>query len=66
MRKIGMWMQDKPKNQQRLAVDLAGLIDILPAESFLPFMDAFWKTMAREWNGIDALRYVKDTGVVTL
>lgn len=50
-------MQDKPRNQQRLAVDLAGLVDVVSHEAFIPFLDAFWKTMAREWKGIDALRY---------
>lgn len=54
---LGMWMQDKPRNQQRLAIDLAGLVDIVTEDMFVPFLDAFWKTMAREWKGIDALRY---------
>lgn len=53
----GMWMSDKPLIQQRLAVDLAALVDTLHPEIILPFLDAFWKTMAREWNGIDVLRY---------
>ena len=52
-----MWMSDKPRNQQQLARDLAGLIDVLPQEVVIPFLDAFWKTMAREWNGIGQLRY---------
>ena len=52
-----MWMSDKPLIQQRLAVDLAALVDTLHPESVLPFLNAFWKTMAREWNGIDVLRY---------
>ncbi|OCL05110.1 nucleolar [Glonium stellatum] len=54
-----MWMSDKPLIQQRLAVDLAALVDLLHAEVVLPFLDAFWKTMAREWNGIDVLRMDK-------
>jgi len=54
-----MWMADKPLPQQRLAVDLAGLVDILPEESVLPWLDTFWKTMAREWRGIDVLRMNK-------
>ena len=52
-----MWMSDKPLIQQRLAVDFAALVDTLHPEIVLPFLDAFWKTMAREWNGIDVLRY---------
>jgi len=54
-----MWMSDKALVQQRLASELAGLIDILRAENVIPFLDAFWKTMAREWSGIDALRMDK-------
>ncbi|KAF2199931.1 hypothetical protein GQ43DRAFT_397563 [Delitschia confertaspora ATCC 74209] len=54
-----MWMQDKPLNQQRLARDLASLVEALQKDVVLPFLDAFWKTMAREWNGIGALRMDK-------
>jgi ribosomal RNA-processing protein 1 len=51
-----MWMSDKPRTQQQLARDLAALVDVLPGETVLLFLDAFWKTMAREWVGIDVLR----------
>lgn len=55
-----MWMQDKPRNQQRLARDLADLADVLQTnENLLGFIEAFWKTMAREWGNIDALRMDK-------
>ncbi|KAL9089633.1 MAG: hypothetical protein Q9165_005665 [Trypethelium subeluteriae] len=54
-----MWMSDKPKPQQQLARDLAELVEILPAQNVVPFLDAFWETMAREWVGIDALRMDK-------
>lgn len=55
-----MWMSDKPLNQQRLARDLADLCNVLNGkENFLGFVRAFWKTMAREWGGIDALRMDK-------
>jgi len=54
-----MWMSDKPRNQQQLARDLAGLVDILPRKTVVPFLDAFWATMAREWGGIDVLRMDK-------
>ncbi|KAI9751799.1 MAG: hypothetical protein M4579_005885 [Chaenotheca gracillima] len=54
-----MWMSDRAKTQQRLAVDLAALVDVLPEDNALPFLEAFWKTMAREWNGIDVLRMDK-------
>lgn len=49
-------MQDKPVQQQRLARDLASLVSVLNDDVVLPFLEAFWKTMAREWGGIDALR----------
>lgn len=55
-----MWMSDKPLNQQRLARDLAGLLDVLQGrENFLGFVEAFWRSIAREWAGIDALRMDK-------
>ncbi|KAH7028336.1 hypothetical protein B0J12DRAFT_351232 [Macrophomina phaseolina] len=54
-----MWQSDKPRTQQQLAVDLAGLVDILPRDTALDFLAAFWKTMAREWVGIDRLRMDK-------
>lgn len=54
-----MWQSDKPLTQQTLARDLAGIVDTLPQALVLPFLAAFWQTMAREWNGIDALRMDK-------
>ncbi|KAK5137398.1 hypothetical protein LTR08_008976 [Meristemomyces frigidus] len=55
-----MWMSDKPRTQQALARDLAGLLDaLISKENLLGFVDAFWKTMAREWGNIDALRMDK-------
>lgn len=53
-------MQDKPRNQQRLARDLADLVDVLRTkENVLGFIEGFWKTIAREWSNIDALRMDK-------
>ncbi|KAK7536126.1 uncharacterized protein J3D65DRAFT_627513 [Phyllosticta citribraziliensis] len=54
-----MWQSDKPLTQQSLARELAGIVDTLPQALALPFLAAFWQTMAREWNGIDALRMDK-------
>ena len=55
-----MWMSDKSLTQQRLARDLADLLTVLQGrENFLGFVEAFWKTVAREWAGIDALRMDK-------
>ena len=53
-------MCDKPRNQQRLARDFATLVQELRSrENVLGFLQAFWKTMAREWSGIDSLRMDK-------
>ncbi|KAK4506464.1 hypothetical protein PRZ48_000196 [Zasmidium cellare] len=55
-----MFMSDKPRNQQALARDLASLVDELKSvEGKIAFIEAFWKTMAREWNAIDSLRLDK-------
>lgn len=55
-----MFMSDKPRNQQRLARDLAELTDVLSStEVKLLWLEAFWKTMSREWGGIDSLRMDK-------
>lgn len=55
-----MWMSDKPLTQQRLARDLADLLNVVNGkENFLGFVRAFWQTMAREWSGIEALRMDK-------
>ncbi|KAI9677261.1 MAG: hypothetical protein M1829_002603 [Trizodia sp. TS-e1964] len=54
-----MWMSDRPRTQDQLATELSGLIDLLPDSTALPFLNAFWKTIAREWNGIDVLRMEK-------
>ena len=51
-------MSDRARTQQTLAADLAGLVDVLPNENALPFLKAFWTTIAREWTGIDVLRFV--------
>lgn len=52
-------MSDRPRAQQRLAVDLADLLTPMEEKNFVPFLEAFWITMAREWNGIDVLRMDK-------
>ena len=54
-----MWLQDKPRNQQALARDLAELLHVLKPATFLTFATSFWQTIAREWGGIDALRMDK-------
>jgi ribosomal RNA-processing protein 1 len=54
-----MWMSDKPRTQQQLARDLGGLVtEAAKKDAVVGFLEAFWKTMGREWVGIDVLRYV--------
>ncbi|TAQ87110.1 hypothetical protein B7494_g4559 [Chlorociboria aeruginascens] len=54
-----LWMSDRPLTQQALASSLASLVSILPSPTTVPFLRAFWQTMAREWTGIDVLRMEK-------
>jgi len=52
-------MQDKPVLQQRLSRDLASLVSALRTPVVMPFLRAFWLTVAREWGHIEALRLDK-------
>jgi len=52
-------MQDKPVLQQALSRDLASLVSSVRTPVVLPFLRAFWLTMAREWSHIEALRLDK-------
>jgi ribosomal RNA-processing protein 1 len=54
-----LWMQDKPALQQRLSRDLASLVSTLRTPVVLPFLRAFFQTLAREWGHIEALRLDK-------
>lgn len=55
-----MWMTANPLPQQRLAQDLSALVtQTLAQPNVLPFLDAFWQTMSREWANIDSLRMDK-------
>ncbi|KAI5808977.1 hypothetical protein DFH27DRAFT_542025 [Peziza echinospora] len=54
-----MWMSDRPRTQQRLAMDLAGLVTTMRTHTAITFLECFWETIAREWNGIDVLRMDK-------
>ena len=56
----GFWMSDKPVVQQALAGELAELIlTITTTTSSISFLHGFWRTIVREWNGIDRLRYAR-------
>ncbi|CZR62018.1 related to RRP1 protein [Phialocephala subalpina] len=55
-----LWMSDRPKPQAALAQELANLVSVLPSPSEkIAFLNAFWKTMQREWTNIDVLRMEK-------
>ncbi|KAL3666378.1 hypothetical protein V7S43_008629 [Phytophthora oleae] len=55
-----MWMSDKRPVQEELSSNLASLVHRIPsAESALEFVDSFFRTMHREWHGLDGLRLDK-------
>jgi len=54
-----MWHADRAITQQRLAADLASLTFSVDNVNVLAWLTAFWKTIAREWKGVDALRLDK-------
>ncbi|NXD63894.1 RRP1B protein, partial [Eolophus roseicapillus] len=55
-----MWMQDKPLLQEELANNISQLIHAIEnTETRQLFIQTFWQTMNREWNGIDSLRLDK-------
>ncbi|NXK07250.1 RRP1B protein, partial [Herpetotheres cachinnans] len=55
-----MWMQDKPLLQEELADNISQLIHVIQnTEARHLFIQTFWQTMNREWNGIDGLRLDK-------
>jgi len=55
------WLSDRPRPQQALANTLSSslLLQALAPSTAITFYRAFWETMAREWNGVDALRVDK-------
>ena len=55
----GFWMSDKPLVQQALSSELAELLLVIPStKASLSFLQGFWESIVREWNGIDRLRCV--------
>ncbi|KAK6353759.1 hypothetical protein TWF730_008186 [Orbilia blumenaviensis] len=54
-----MWLSDRPRTQQRLADELASLVEVLKPHNVITFLEAFWTTMTREWTSIDSLRMDK-------
>lgn len=55
-----MWMSDKRPVQEELSSNLAALVHKVPtAEAALEFVHSFFRTMHREWHGLDGLRLDK-------
>ncbi|XP_048349463.1 ribosomal RNA processing protein 1 homolog B [Sphaerodactylus townsendi] len=55
-----MWMQDKPLLQEELSNNISQLINVIEnMDARHLFIQTFWQTMNREWNGIDRLRLDK-------
>jgi ribosomal RNA-processing protein 1 len=53
----GFWMSDKALVQQALASELANiLLSIDHNSASFEFLGGFWRTIVREWEGIDRLR----------
>ncbi|NXG47172.1 RRP1B protein, partial [Psilopogon haemacephalus] len=55
-----VWMQDKPLLQEELVNNISQLIHVIQnTETQHLFIQTFWQTVNREWNGIDNLRLDK-------
>ncbi|KAL7687565.1 putative nucleolar, Nop52 [Plasmopara halstedii] len=55
-----MWMSDKRPVQEELSTNLAALVHRIPtANMALEFVHSFFRTMHREWHGLDGLRLDK-------
>lgn len=55
-----MWMSDKRPIQDELSSNLAALVHRIPSvDDALGFVHSFFRTMHREWHGIDGLRLDK-------
>jgi ribosomal RNA-processing protein 1 len=55
-----MWMSDKRPVQEELSTNLAALVHRIPTpEAALEFVHSFFRTMHREWHGLDGLRLDK-------
>ncbi|KAG7382123.1 ribosomal RNA-processing protein 1 [Phytophthora pseudosyringae] len=55
-----MWMSDKRPVQEELATNLAALVHRIPSPgAALEFVHSFFRTMHREWHGLDGLRLDK-------
>lgn len=54
---VGFWMSDKALVQQALASELANiLLSVDDGIASFEFLGGFWRTIVREWAGIDRIR----------
>jgi ribosomal RNA-processing protein 1 len=53
------WMSDKEAVQEELAVSMANLLHLVQHERAMLYLDCFYKTIRREWEGLDRLRMDK-------
>jgi ribosomal RNA-processing protein 1 len=56
---FGLWMSDKRPVQQELSVNIALLINDIPAEKQHLWMDTYWETMHKGWENLDVHRINK-------
>merc|ERR1712100_664858 len=53
---FGVWMADKRPVQQELAVNIALLVNDIPREKQIMWIDSFWETMVTAWEKLDIHR----------
>uniref|UniRef100_G1U7B4 Ribosomal RNA processing 1B n=1 Tax=Oryctolagus cuniculus TaxID=9986 RepID=G1U7B4_RABIT len=55
-----MWVQEEPRLQEELADSISQLVHVINnLEAQHLFIETFWRTMTREWKGIDGPRVGK-------
>ena len=55
-----LYMTPRPRNQQRRSGEISELAECFESDDNLAlFLEAFWVTIAREWEGIDKVRLDK-------
>lgn len=54
-----MWFSDRPRPQQRLALDLSSLFEIIPKQNWELFNESWWVVICKEWINIDHWRLDK-------
>ncbi|CCH46225.1 Ribosomal RNA processing protein 1 B [Wickerhamomyces ciferrii] len=54
-----MWFCDRPRPQQRLALELANLFEIIPLKNLSKFQKSWWVIITKEWINIDHWRLDK-------